>query len=316
VPPGRRQIIRHECGLTHRQGACRLLKSESQTNCLGASVVFRVFKMIKVFFKESSRRFAFEPSRAGRFDFSKLERLPQKFKTWVSQRFPTYPVPPERNDLSHVAEDMHRALLERQLVTTQVALAKACSDLVEARQQAQHFRFQSLHDSLTALPNSVSIHKCLENSLKEYAPIKAKLAVMFIDIDNFKEINDQHGHLVGDEVLQIVSARISHAVRSEDRVGRLGGDEFLCLIGNDNSQENAGKIAVQIRDAVRDPIQIGTIRLVIQVSIGIAFSPGDALLADDLIGRADAAMYRAKRLKIGYAFFDYQSDANHGLDSH
>jgi diguanylate cyclase len=269
--------------------------------------------MLKEFLKGSSGRVTLEQSRSGQLDFEELKRLPGNVRNWLMQRLARDNDARDRNNLALMVERSHRAHLERQLVTTQVALAKACTELIETKQQAQHFRFQSLHDSLTTLSNSTAIHQCLEAFLKEYGAAEGKLAVLFIDIDNFKAVNDLHGHWVGDEVLQIVSARINHAIRAEDRIGRLGGDEFLCLIANAGSRDNTAKIAVQIFDAVREPIQIGSLQMVVFASIGIAFSPGNAVNAEGLIKQADSAMYRAKRLKTAYEFFDPRSDVDRGL---
>jgi diguanylate cyclase len=268
-----------------------------------------VVKMLKDFFKGNSSRFTLEHLSPAQFDFTDLKRLSGNIRNWLWQR----PVDDGRSQDEHqyalMIERTHRLCLERQLVTTQVALAKACTDLIETRRQAQHFRFQSLHDNLTTLPNSLSIHDLLESFLKDYGGSESRLAVLFIDIDDFKVINDRHGHGVGDSVLQIVSARIRHAVRAEDRVGRLGGDEFLCLIANASSKENIGKIATLIFDAVREPIQIGPTQLVVLASIGIAFSCANAANAEILIRQADSAMYRAKRAKTAHEIFDPLLDA-------
>lgn len=198
----------------------------------------------------------------------------------------------------HLAEAQYR------LVATQNALDKANRDLAEVRRQAQRFRFQSLHDSLTSLPNRSSIQECLENFIHDYAQTDTKLAVLFIDIDKFKLVNDIHGHAVGDKVIQIVSARISHAIRGNDRVGRLGGDEFLCLIANAISNENTVQITQKIFEAVRKPIQIGETKLSIKASIGIATYPDNGVDSQSLIKKADAAMYLAKRSGAAFAFYD------------
>ncbi len=268
--------------------------------------------MLKEFFKGSSCHLTLEPPRPESLDFSELKKLPGNIGNWMLRRFTQDQDSRNRDSLALIVERSQRAHLERQLVTTQVALAKACTDLIETKQQAQYFRFQSLHDSLTTLPNSLSIHECLEVFLKDYGETKSKFAVLFIDIDHFKAINDLYGHWVGDEVLQIVSARIKHAVRAEDRVGRLGGDEFLCLIANATSRENTTKVAQQIFDAVRAPIQVGSLQMLVFASIGIAFSLENAAGAEELIQQADSAMYRAKRLKTAYEFFDPLLDVEHG----
>jgi diguanylate cyclase len=205
-------------------------------------------------------------------------------------------------------ERTYRGNLERQLAASQAALAKTYGELTEAKKQVQHFRSQSLRDGLTALPNSLSIRECLDRFLEDGRSTQSQIGVLFIDLDNFKSINDLYGHAVGDEVLKIVSARMKHAVRIDDRVGRLGGDEFLCLISKTGSKEGAAKVAAQILDAVRAPIQIRSLKMIMHASIGIAFFPTNASTAEGLIRRADTAMYRAKRLKTGFEFFDEAID--------
>ncbi len=279
-------------------------KKSVVAKCLASTFCRLRKKMTKQLIRADARRLQFSPSLTERFKFSTIKKLPSNLLDVLQKNLVGSNNFIGNQASSLLAERSHRARLEHQLAITQVAFAKACSDLVEARQQAQHFRFQSLHDSLTALPNSLSIHECLEAFLKDYASTDYKLAVLFIDIDNFKLVNDVHGHAVGDQVLQIVSARVLHAVRGEDRVGRLGGDEFLCLIANANSRENTSRIAQQIFDAVLAPIQIGSARLTVHASIGIAFSPDDGIDSNSLIKRADAAMYRAKRSRSVHAFYD------------
>jgi diguanylate cyclase len=203
----------------------------------------------------------------------------------------------------------HVSLLEDQLLLTQAALAIAERDLLNSRRQTQHFRSQSLHDSLTKLPNRLSIQGYLDVFLKDYAKTDFKLAVLFIDIDKFKIVNDVHGHPMGDEVLQIISARIRGSIRSNDRLGRLGGDEFVCLIANARSRENVARVAVQICNVVRKPIQIGDVQLVVGASVGIAFSPEHGIDSESLIKNADIAMYRAKRSGDTFSIFDPSLDA-------
>lgn len=269
--------------------------------------------MLKEFFKGSTGRITFEHPTSESLEFSDWKKLQSKFRDWLMRGFHLESDSSDRHSLALMVERSHRAHLERQLVETRITLAKACADLIETKLQAQHFRTQSLHDSLTALPNSRSIHECLEGFLEDYGVTKSKLAVLFIDIDDFKAINDLHGHWVGDEVLQIVSARIHHAIRAEDKVGRLGGDEFLCLIANATTRANISKIAIQIFDAVREPIQVGSLQMVVFASIGISFNPDHAVGAEGLIKQADSAMYRAKRLRTAYEFFDPQLDVDRGL---
>ena len=131
--------------------------------------------------------------------------------------------------------------------------------------------------------------------------------MLYLDLDDFKKVNDTHGHAVGDELLRVVAARLSRSVRADDVVSRLGGDEFACLLGDLPAREQLSHLACKVLDAVAAPCQIGPLRLHIRPSIGIAVCPSDGETADLLLEHADAAMYNAKRHRSGYAFFDEQS---------
>ena len=122
-----------------------------------------------------------------------------------------------------------------------------------------------------------------------------RLAVLFVDIDQFKKINDTHGHLIGDEVLQLVARRLEASVRTSDTVSRFGGDEYLVLLTEISQASDATLAAVKLLATIAAPSRVkdGTLRL--SASIGIAVYPGDGLDTATLINRADEAMYRAKR---------------------
>jgi diguanylate cyclase len=238
------------------------------------------------------------------FPSKRFRKLRNAFLTWAPQQLMGSNVlfGSKSYSLKVAREQVSR--LEAQLLSTQAALALAEQGLLNARRQTQHFRSQSLHDSLTKLPNRLSIQSYLEAFAKDYAKTDFKLAVLFIDIDKFKMVNDVHGHAIGDEVLQIISARIRRAIRSHDRLGRLGGDEFICLIANARSRENIARVADEISNVVRKPIQIGDVKLVLGASIGIAFSPEHGIDSESLMKKADIAMYRAKRSGDQFSFFD------------
>jgi diguanylate cyclase len=242
------------------------------------------------------------------FPLKRFRKLRNAFLTWAPLHLVGSNVffDSKSNSLKALREQVSR--LEGQLLLTKAALAIAQRELLDARRQTQHFRSQSLHDSLTKLPNRLSIQSYLDVFLQDYAKTDFKLAVLFIDIDKFKMVNDIHGHAIGDEVLQIIAARIRGAVRSNDRLGRLGGDEFICLIANAKSRENIARVADQICNVVRKPIQIGDIKLVVGASVGIAFSPEHGIDSESLIKKADIAMYRAKRQGDTFSIFDPSTD--------
>jgi diguanylate cyclase (GGDEF)-like protein len=208
-----------------------------------------------------------------------------------------------------VADERHRRhALERDVCDAQDALAKAMHELVGTRAGEQRARHLALHDSLTALPNREHFRSRLEHALGEAAPREESLAVLYLDLDDFKRVNDEHGHEVGDELLRIVASRLARAVRKGDMVGRLGGDEFAFLLSTATTRQQLHHVAIKLSDAVSQPLQIGGQSFTIRPSIGIARSPADGRSTAVLLRSADAAMYHAKRLGMGYAFFDEMPD--------
>lgn len=197
-----------------------------------------------------------------------------------------------------------RQQLELAVFDAQTALAQARAELVGTQAGERHARHLARHDSLTALPNRGFFGERLAQALAAAAPRRRALAVMYLDLDDFKPINDAYGHATGDEVLRIVAARLSRTVRSEDTVGRLGGDEFACLLEGLQCRVQLDHLACKVFDAVAAPCKIGMHQLRVRASIGIAMCPEDGLDADALLRNADAAMYNAKRQQSGYSFFD------------
>ena len=197
--------------------------------------------------------------------------------------------------------------LEADLLETQVELLQARADMEGLQAAERRVRHLAMHDSLTTLPNRSFFAERLDQALSAAAPQQRGFAVLYLDLDDFKQVNDTHGHAVGDELLRVVAARLSRSVRAEDVVSRLGGDEFACLLGDLPAREQLSHLACKVLDAVAAPCQIGELRLNIRPSIGIAMCPTDGETAELLIEHADAAMYNAKRHRSGYAFFDEQA---------
>jgi diguanylate cyclase (GGDEF)-like protein len=202
-----------------------------------------------------------------------------------------------------------RRRFELDALDVHAALARARAELVGSQDGERRARHLALHDGLTSLPNRTFFRERLDGALAHPEQRRAGLALLYIDLDGFKAINDAHGHAVGDELLGIVAARLTRAVRAEDVVGRLGGDEFACLLEGVLDREQLGQVARKLFDTVSAPLRIGTLELAVRPSIGIALCPADGATADVLLGIADAAMYRAKRQRTGYAFFDRVGDA-------
>lgn len=197
-----------------------------------------------------------------------------------------------------------RQQLELEVSDRQAALERARAELAGTRAEEMRARHLALHDALTSLPNRAFFRERLDHALTVAEPGRRPLALLYLDLDGFKPINDTHGHDTGDELLRIVAARLSHSVRAEDMVSRVGGDEFACLLGGVPSREHLIQMARKVFDAVAAPVKLGKLEFRVRPSIGIANCPADGDTAEVLLKHADAAMYRAKREKTGHAFFD------------
>lgn len=178
--------------------------------------------------------------------------------------------------------------------------------LAAAVEQEEGFRNAALHDPLTGLPNRMLFKDRLEHGLAQATRHRWILAVMFVDLDDFKRINDMYGHEAGDIVLRSVAARLTHSTRTDDTVGRYGGDEFLYLLTSLHERKDIAIIAEKILKAIRAPceVRVGDVNvtLCLKASIGISVSPKDGITAAALIQRADEAMYGAKQNQSGFAF--------------
>lgn len=202
---------------------------------------------------------------------------------------------------------------EQELAIARSALASARVDIVSSRVNERRSRRLALQDQLTTLPNRSFFSEWLDHALAQAASLDHAMAVIYLDLDGFKSINDAHGHDVGDELLRIVAVRLARAVRAEDVVSRLGGDEFACLLTDLPGREPLAGLACKLVAAVAAPVKIGALELAVRPSIGIALSPADGASADVLLRNADAAMYQAKRQRSGYAFYDDRSGAHRAV---
>lgn len=172
---------------------------------------------------------------------------------------------------------------------------------VEIRTQVAMLRAKQLelthlagHDPLTGLPNRLLFMEHLEAAIKHAATVREGLAVMFVDLDRFKQINDQHGHAAGDRTLVAVAKRLSLALRGGDMAARLGGDEFVVLISDVRSPAVIGDIASRIQIVMAEELEFGDRHLAVGASIGVSEYPADGASAEELLVKADAAMYAAK----------------------
>ena len=176
-----------------------------------------------------------------------------------------------------------------------IALVNDVTDRVRAAEALKH---QALHDALTGLPNRALLVERLERAIDRARSEGAPLALMLLDLDRFKEINDTLGHHCGDRVLKALGPRLRRAVRDRDLVARLGGDEFAVLLPEATCDE-ALAVATRIGSAIREPIEVGSRRVEVGDSIGIALFPEHGEDADALLRAADVAMYRSKRSRSG-----------------
>lgn len=192
--------------------------------------------------------------------------------------------------------------LERELGDARAALAQSQLDFEDSHAGELHARHLALHDELTTLPNRRHCRERLDEALALAAARRTTAALLYLDLDGFKAINDRHGHETGDEVLRIAAARLSRAVRAGDIVCRLGGDEFVCLPAGPLGDPQLAHLASKLFDAVSAPLTVNTLQLQIRPSIGVAIFPTHADNTEALLHAADAAMYRAKQQRSGFAF--------------
>lgn len=176
-----------------------------------------------------------------------------------------------------------------QYVSIQVAAA------IERKRTQSRLLFMAQHDSLTGLPNRALFLDRLQNALARARREKSRLAVLFVDIDEFKGVNDTLGHTVGDKLLQGIALRLKRSVRESDTVGRLGGDEFVVVLNGIENVQDAFLVAEKILAELGLPHEIHSTTLQVSPSIGVAVFPDDGENGKQLVRSADEAMYRAKR---------------------
>ena len=173
-------------------------------------------------------------------------------------------------------------------------VARHIASALERKKDLDRIERLAYNDALTGLPNHLLLKDRLEIAIARAARKSRSLAVLFLDLDRFKVVNDSLGHPAGDELLQKVSGRLSSLVRQGDTIARLGGDEFVIVLSDLTRAEDASLVAEKILSAVRSPFKVGAEELFITTSIGVSLYPGDGSTGDILIKNADTAMYRAK----------------------
>ncbi len=177
-------------------------------------------------------------------------------------------------------------------------------DISERKRAEEMVNFQLYHDLLTELPNRALFRDRLKLSMAQAKRSQSQLAVMYLDMDRFKIINDTLGHLVGDQVLQSVAVKLRGCLRDSDTLARVGGDEFNLLLPNISSERDAALIATKILEELEKPMALEGVDVFISFSIGIAIYPKDGDTIDELIKHADTAMYHVKeRGKKNFEFY-------------
>ncbi|MDV6341958.1 EAL domain-containing protein [Nitrosomonas sp. Is24] len=186
-------------------------------------------------------------------------------------------------------------------------LVVSMTDITQRKHQVQELIRQSTHDALTGLPNRKLIHERLNNALQRSLRKKLNVALLFIDLDGFKLINDTYGHITGDEVLKIIADRLLIQIRPDDTVGRLSGDEFIVLCEQVEKPELIANLATRINDALKENITCQDMSLSVTASIGIIIGHGQQYSADEMMRSADTAMYEMKQKgRGGWQFFNDQ----------
>lgn len=192
---------------------------------------------------------------------------------------------------NEVAERMG---IESELADMKTDLAEVREDLSKAEVNVEIAQQLALQDALTGLPNRVSFEQALDHGLIQAKRHGWGLAVLFIDIDKFKSINDSYGHDMGDQVLLTVADHLKSFVRGGDMVSRWGGDEFVCLLLEVKQEADVACLAQQLVNRIAEPFEFNGTVVSITSSIGIAIYPEDGDAADILFKNADTAMYKAK----------------------
>ena len=183
------------------------------------------------------------------------------------------------------------------------------SDISSIKQYEEQLKHAAHHDALTGLANRVLFGVHLEHSLQKAKRNKGGFALLFLDLDGFKAVNDSLGHNAGDQLLQCVAKRLEDCIRDEDTAARFGGDEFTIILEEVNQATDAELVAAKIINAISEPVVFGDQSICISTSIGICLYPDDGQESEELLHAADSAMFRAKsRGKNNYRLYNRSSE--------
>ena len=183
----------------------------------------------------------------------------------------------------------------RSMTTPDGGMVRTFTDITERKQAEARIAQMATHDDLTGLANRTLFRQRVDQAIGRTQRYGKPFALLMLDLDRFKPINDALGHPVGDAVLKEAARRLKQCVRDTDTVARLGGDEFAILQASASSEDEVGRLARRILEAVAEPVEVNGNRISIGTTIGVAFAPRDALTHDHLIARADQALYEGKK---------------------
>ncbi len=188
-----------------------------------------------------------------------------------------------------------------------------CRDITQRKITEEQLHQLAHYDSLTGLPNRAALKARIEHAIALAHRLRKHAAVLFLDLDRFKLINDTLGHAVGDELLAAVGQRLRKALREVDAISRVGGDEFIVVLFNLAERKDAGNLAAKLLKALSKPFAIGPHELYVTVSIGTSIYPNDGTAPEALMEKADIAMYHAKRRgRNNHQYYDVRMDENAG----
>ncbi|MES2933974.1 MAG: EAL domain-containing protein [Pseudomonadota bacterium] len=213
-----------------------------------------------------------------------------------------------RKDGSELAVEVNQQVLHADADWIIVTVLR---DITERKNAEQRLHHLAHYDALTGMPNRTLFYETLSKALSQADDNGWQVALLFIDIDHFKNVNDTLGHAVGDDLLRQFSARLVQCVRIRDTVGRLGGDEFAVLLVMEDGQQGAALVAKKIRDILRAPFYMDGHEVAVTASIGVTVHPDDASDSETLLKYADTAMYEAKHAgRNTFRFFTAQMNAD------
>ncbi|MYL69505.1 diguanylate cyclase [Halobacillus litoralis] len=222
-----------------------------------------------------------------------LEDVRHRLNTLLSGGYVKGPIERQvkRMDGSIIDVELHGGLVEYHQVK---AVQTICRNISERRKQQHQLEEMAYHDQLTKIPNRRYFFEKLEDELKRMDHRDSIFALLFFDLDNFKQINDRYGHQIGDELLVIFTKRLSRGLRKTDTLSRLGGDEFVILLSGLADINHPRQVADRMLDRVLRPIHLQGCEIEISVSIGVSIYPEHGVDEGELLTNADRALYKAK----------------------